>query len=188
MYENLQIIVYPDPRLKRISRKVVKFDENLTALAKRMLELMRAAPGVGLAAPQAGHNIRLFVTNHTGKPEDDQVYVNPVLSDAEGEETASEGCLSLPDIHADVARAVTVRMTAVDLAGKPIKQLETGYLPRIWQHELDHLNGTLITDRMGPTAQMEVRKVLKELEEKYKLAHPELEAPIHKAKKRTSRR
>ena len=142
-----------------------------------MFELMRDAKGVGLAAPQVGQNIRLFVCNHSGKPEDDRVYVNPVVSDAEGEETSEEGCLSLPDIHVEVIRAKTAKMRAKDLSGNPIEQTETGYIARIWQHELDHLNGILIIDRMGPTAKMENRKTLKELEDKYEAEHPPIERP-----------
>jgi len=167
MYEELRIISYPDPRLRKVSVDVKTFDQHLRELSERMFQLMREARGVGLAAPQVGHNIRLFVTNHTGKPEDDRVYVNPVVSDAEGEETSQEGCLSLPNITVDVGRPVTARMRAKDLSGNLVEQVETGYLARIWQHELDHLNGVLIIDRMGPTAKMENRKTLKELEEKY---------------------
>ena len=167
MYEELRIISYPDPRLRKVSVDVKTFDQSLRELSERMFLLMREARGVGLAAPQVGHNIRLFVTNHTGKPEDDRVYVNPVVSDAEGEETSQEGCLSLPNITVDVGRPVTARMRAKDLSGNLVEQVETGYLARIWQHELDHLNGVLIIDRMGPTAKMENRKTLKELEEKY---------------------
>jgi peptide deformylase len=172
MYEQLKIISYPDPRLRKVSVEVQKFDESLSALARRMFELMREARGVGLAAPQVGKNIRLFITNHSGKPEDDRVYVNPVVSEAEGEETAQEGCLSLPNINVDVGRPVTAKMNAKDLAGNPIDQAESGYITRIWQHELDHLNGVLIIDRMGPTAKMENRKVLKELEDKYEADNP----------------
>ena len=173
MFEQLKIISYPDPRLRKISTEVKKFDESLAALAKRMLELMRESRGVGLAAPQVGKNIRLFVINHSGNPEDDRVYVKPVLADAEGEETAQEGCLSLPNINVEVGRATFVKMRAKDVVGNPIEQTETGYIARIWQHELDHLNGVLIIDRMGPTAKMENRKILKELEDKYLADNPE---------------
>jgi len=172
MHEDRSIIFYPDPRLKRISKPVETFDANLADLAKRMFELMRLAKGVGLAAPQVGLNVRLFIVNHTGKPEDDRVYVNPLLSDADGEEIGQEGCLSIPTINIDVPRAKTVRMTAVDLTGKPIELTETGYVARIFQHELDHLNGILLTDRMGPTAKMEFKKKLKEMEDAYAEAHP----------------
>jgi peptide deformylase len=167
MFEDLKIISYPDPRLRKISAPVKAFDDNLRALARKMFDLMRESKGVGLAAPQVGHNIRLFVANHSGKPEDDRIYVNPVISDAEGEEMAEEGCLSLPDIHVDVNRAKTAKINAKDIEGNPIEQVETGYIARIWQHELDHLNGVLIIDQMGPTAKLENRKTLKDLEEKY---------------------
>jgi len=171
-YTLLKIVSYPDPRLKRISAPVERFDANLAALASRMFELMREAGGVGLAAPQVGMNIRLFVANPTGKPEDDRVYVNPELYDAEGEESAEEGCLSLPGIKADILRAKAVRLRAKDLQGNVIELADSGYLPRIWQHEFDHLNGTLILDRMGPTAKMEAKKTLKELEEKWDEENP----------------
>lgn len=172
MYEEHQIITYPDPRLRKISRDVATFDAALQALAQRMFTLMRESKGVGLAAPQIGENVRLFISNHTGNPEDDVVYVNPQLFDAEGEEVGEEGCLSIPNLHVDINRPTTVRLRAQDLSGKPFERSETGYLARIWQHELDHLNGTLIIDRMGPGAKIEHRKLLRELEDKYEAAHP----------------
>ncbi len=167
MYEDLRIVHYPDPRLKKRSVPVERFDENLKALAQRMLELMKEARGVGLAAPQVGLNIRLFVMNHTGNPEDDRIYVNPELYDPAGDEVGEEGCLSLPNITADVLRSKFMRIKAQDVEGNPIEQAETGYIARIWQHETDHLNGVLITDRMGMVAKMAARKALKELEQKF---------------------
>src|SRR5512145_1810750 len=124
MFQDLKIIQYPDPRLKKKSKPVEAFDDNLRQLAARMLELMREAKGVGLAAPQVGENIRLFVMNPTGEPGDDRVYVNPVLTEAEGEEEAEEGCLSLPGIHVNVVRSRQVRMQAQDLEGKPIDAMQ----------------------------------------------------------------
>jgi peptide deformylase len=167
MFDDLRIISYPDPRLRRVSVPVDNFGDKLGALVRRMFELMREAHGVGLAAPQVGHNIRLFIVNHTQKPEDDRVYVNPTLFDAEGEEISQEGCLSLPGISVEVTRAKTAKIQARDVAGNPIEQTETDYVARIWQHELDHLNGILLIDHMSPTAKIENRKILKELEEKY---------------------
>src|SRR2546429_5387086 len=84
MYEDLKIILYPDPRLSRMSKPVQKFDQNLKDLAARMFVLMRENRGVGLAAPQVGLNIRMFVMNSTGKPEDDRIYVNPELTEPLG--------------------------------------------------------------------------------------------------------
>ena len=167
MYEDLQIIQYPDPRLKKVSLPVETFDESLKALAARMFQLMREARGVGLAAPQVGQNIRMFVMNHSGDPADDRVYINPELSEAEGSEESEEGCLSLPGLNVRVVRDKNMRMRARDLEGNDIDQVESGYIARVWQHEFDHLNGTLITDRMGPVAKMAARKILRELEEQY---------------------
>jgi peptide deformylase len=167
MYENLKIIYWPDPRLKAISKPVTAFDADLSALSVKMLELMRHHRGVGLAAPQVGINLRLFVMNHDGEPANDRVYVNPVIADAEGDEEDEEGCLSLPKVSVQVYRPTKVRLNAVDVAGNPIEQIETGYIARVWQHEIDHLNGILLTDRMGPVARMANRKILKELQADY---------------------
>jgi len=167
-YQELKIIKYPDPLLKKVAKPVELFNQDLKDLTARMFELMRAAKGVGLAAPQVAQSIRLFIMNPTGKPEDDRVYVNPILTEAEGEEEGEEGCLSIPDLHVQIFRSKSLRMQAKDLEGGPIDQTESGYLARIWQHETDHLNGVLITDRMGPTAKLTHRKLLKDLEEQYK--------------------
>jgi peptide deformylase len=172
MYEDLKIILWPDPRLKKVSAVVETFDASLEALARRMFELMREARGVGLAAPQVGKNLRLFIMNPSGKPEDDRVYVNPALFDAQGQEEDEEGCLSLPEIKINVVRDKSVRMEAKDLAGKPISETASGYVARIWQHEFDHLNGVMLTNRMGPVAKLANRRILKELEEKYAAANP----------------
>lgn len=172
MYEDLKIILYPDPRLKKMSQRVAQFDENLKALAMRMLELMREARGVGLAAPQVGQNVRLFVMNEAGEAGEDRIYVNPELCEAEGSEPGEEGCLSLPGINVEVVRDKAIRMKAQDLEGNAIEEIASGYRARIWQHEFDHLNGTLLTDRMGSVARLANRKTLKDLEEKYAAAHP----------------
>ena len=164
-----------------------KFDPELTALANRMFELMREAKGVGLAAPQVGINLQLFVMNPTGKPEDDRVYVNPIPSAKphRHEETAEEGCLSLPDIRIDVCRSKTLRMEALDLQGKPIQEEATGYVARIWQHEFDHLQGTMLTDPDGPRIdRLKYRKAIKELEE---TSRGKLHPPVTKPKPRRKR-
>jgi peptide deformylase len=136
-----------------------------------MFHLMREAKGVGLAAPQVGLNLRLFVINPTGEPQDDRVYVNPVLSDGDGEEEAEEGCLSLPEIHTNVVRYKDMKMAAQDLDGNRFDEAASGFVPRIWQHEFDHLNGTLLTDRMGAVARMAARRTLKDLEDRYRDEH-----------------
>ena len=168
MPEDLRLILYPDPRLKKMSEPVTRFDESLRDLVVNMFRLMREHKGVGLAAPQVGVNLRLFVMNPSGEAGDDRVYINPVLSDGERSDEAEEGCLSLPDIHVKVVRSKTVRMQAQDLLGNPIDESASGFVPRVWQHEFDHLNGILLTDRMGPVARMQNRKKLKDLEDRYR--------------------
>ncbi|MBC8108650.1 MAG: peptide deformylase [Anaerolineae bacterium] len=172
MFEKLQIIQYPDPRLRQLSKSVEVFDDRLKILTQRMFELMRLDKGVGLAAPQVGINQRVFVMNYTGQPADDRVYINPELFDITGNEEGEEGCLSLPRITALINRGQTLRIVAKDVNGNPFEQTETGYIARIWQHEFDHLNGVLITDRMGDVARMTHRKTLRELEKEYEAAHP----------------
>jgi peptide deformylase len=167
MYEDLKIIHFPDSRLRHKSLMVEKFDDDLKALVAKMFVLMREDKGVGLAAPQVGKNIRLFVMNPTGKPEDDKVYINPVLSEPEGEEESEEGCLSLPGINITVLRCKSLRIQAQDLDGKPFDQRETGYIARIWQHETDHLNGILLLNHMNPVQKLSFRKKIRELEAEF---------------------
>lgn len=167
MADALKIILYPDPRLKKMSQPVEHFDQHLHDLVVQMFKLMREAHGVGLAAPQVGQNLRLFVMNASGEAGDDQVYINPILLDGEGNEEAEEGCLSLPDIRIKVNRSKQITIKAQDLSGTHFEQATTGFIPRVWQHEFDHLNGIMLTDRMGPVAKMTHRKRLKELEDAF---------------------
>ena len=170
MPDELKIILYPDPRLKKPSQPVEAFDESLRNLVVQMFNLMREAHGVGLAAPQVGKNLRLFVMNPSGEAGDDQVYINPELLDGDGSDEAEEGCLSLPDIRIKVNRNKIITIKAQDLDGNSFEQSASGFIPRVWQHEFDHLNGIMLTDRMGPVAKMTHRKRLKELEEAYRKA------------------
>lgn len=172
MYDDLKIILWPDPRLRKISLPVTSFDESLKALADKMIQLMHEAHGVGLAAPQVGENIRLFVTNPTTEEGNDHVYVNPTLSDADGETEGEEGCLSLPGINAKILRAKSVKIRYQDLQGNWHEETSDEFPARVWQHEFDHLNGTLLMDRMGPLAKMATKKRLKELEEEWAEKHP----------------
>ncbi len=164
----LRIINYPDPRLRKVCKPVEAFDEELAGLAGRMLELMRESQGIGLAAPQVGKLIRLFVCNVTGDPKDDLVFVNPVLSDLAGHIEGEEGCLSIPDVTVTMQRAASCRMTARDLSGKPIDKKAELLMARCWQHECDHLNGRLIVDQMSETDRIANRRKLRELERSFK--------------------
>jgi len=162
-----RIIHYPDPRLRRVCAPVEEFGEHTAALVERMLGLMHEGNGVGLAGPQVGVSLRLFVANPTGEPEDARVYINPELSDLTGSAEAEEGCLSLPEIRVNIRRARRCRIRAQDVTGRPFELEGEGLIARIWQHETDHLYGRLIIDRMNPTDQIANRKRIAQLEEDY---------------------
>lgn len=165
--KQLSIIHYPDPRLRQRCAPVTAFDGRLTDLADRMLELMREARGVGLAAPQVGILERIFVMNPTGEPGDGCAIINPELIDFEGGRDDEEGCLSIPEVRVQVRRATRCRLRAVDLSGEPFELEGEDLIARIWQHETDHLNGVLILDRMGPGDRIATRRQLRELEAQY---------------------
>ena len=161
----LRIIHYPDPVLRRKAQPIERITDEVRAVAMKMLELMHQAPGVGLAAPQVGLPWRLFVANPTQDPAEDRVFVNPQLSDPARELVDyEEGCLSLPDIRADIRRPRAVTITATDLEGHSFTLTSDELPARIWQHEYDHLDGVLILDRMSPIDRMANRKLIRQLE------------------------
>jgi len=167
----LRIVKYPDPVLRRPCEEVVDFDQDLRALAERMFTLMYQARGVGLAAPQVGVPIRLFVFNPTGEPgENENVCINPRLLGQEGLVVEEEGCLSLPNVICKVRRFAQVTLEAQDLQGAAQEFKAEGLPARILQHELDHLNGVLLIDRMSPVAKLANRRALRDLEEAYERA------------------
>jgi peptide deformylase len=163
----LRIIHYPDPRLRKRSKPLEKIDEDLTRLTVRMFELMYEVRGLGLAAPQVGLNWRMFVTNHTGQPENELVFINPEIVEVRGQIERDEGCLSVPEIYVPLKRAQWCRIRAVNLNGNPFEMEGEDLLARAWQHEMDHLNGVLIADRMSPTDRIVHRKQLKKLEDEF---------------------
>lgn len=147
----LQIITYPNPILRYTAKPLKRVDAKLREIATRMFELMYEHRGVGLAAPQVGLPIRLFVMNSAGKKDEgeEHVIINPVITRPRSSEVDQEGCLSIPNVHGNVARAKTVRINAFDLKGNEINQDVTGYEARIFQHETDHLDGKLFIDRLA---------------------------------------
>ncbi len=162
--EKLRIVFYPDAVLRKRCKPVEEFDDSLDQLATRMLELMRQANGVGLAAPQVGVPVRLFVCNATGESQDDRIWVNPVLSQLEGATEAEEGCLSLPGVSVLKRRAANAVIDGFDVHGQPIRAEGSDLLVRIWQHETDHLNGVLVIDDMSEVAEMANRRAIRQLE------------------------
>lgn len=165
--DNLRIVYYPDPVLKKVADEVVTFDQNLNALAHKMIDLMHGAKGVGLAAPQVGVSLRLFVCNPTGEEGDDRIIVNPKFVDLTGAAELEEGCLSLPGVTVNMRRATTVNMEAFDVEGHPIEMTAQDLTARIWQHETDHLDGRLIIDRMSESDEIQNRRAIRQLRDDY---------------------
>ena len=148
-----EIVKYPAPSLRLKAKPVQVFDKTLQTLIDDMFETMRDAPGVGLAAPQIGESLRVVVVEYTDDEREDArpkkyVLVNPEIV-RESEETCTdlEGCLSVPGLAGEVERFEAVTVQAKNRFGKPIKLKASGWLARIFQHEIDHLNGVLYIDR-----------------------------------------
>jgi len=161
----LALVIYPDPRLKAVAKDVQQFDDWLVAVVERMKDLMAQHKGVGLAAPQVGLSLRIFIASASGKREEARVYINPMLTDEHGSEEGEEGCLSLPDIRIKVPRFQTLRIVALDERGQPISENLADFAARVVQHENDHLDGILLLDRMSPVTRLAHRKKIKELED-----------------------
>lgn len=163
----LTVIKYPDPRLRRRAAIVERFDSDLAAVARRMFELMDSNKGIGLAAPQVGLLLRLFVMRLLDDGAPELVFVNPQIVDPEGAVVAEEGCLSVPEVFVEKRRAERCRIRAQDLAGRPLEMSGAGLMARVWQHETDHLEGKLIIDQMAPSERIASKKKLRELEEEF---------------------
>ena len=161
---DLQIVHYPAAVLRAVAEPIDTIDGTVAAVAARMLELMYEAEGAGLAAPQVGLSWRMFVTKADDR-RPDLVYINPALSELDAElAVRAEGCLSLPAITAKVRRPASATMTALDREGREFTLRDDGLLARVWQHEVDHLNGVLIIDKMTPMDRIANRRPLKDLE------------------------
>jgi peptide deformylase len=158
----LEIVTYPHPTLRHISKPLKRVDAELQAIVREMFELMYAAKGVGLAANQVDLPIRLFVANLEADPEqgEEMVFINPVVSNPKGSEEGEEGCLSIPSLYGNVVRPKQVRVNAYNLQGEEIRADIGGLFSRVVQHETDHLDGVLFIDRMSETAKIEVQEEL----------------------------
>lgn len=152
-----KIVTLPEPVLRRKAHAVTKFDKDLQVLIEDMVDTMRDAPGVGLAAPQVGLSERLIVVEYYEHDEDEEneeapkkvwAVLNPEIVKASEEMVMGiEGCLSIPNLVGEVERHESVQIKGLNRHGKPMKIKAEGWLARIFQHEIDHLNGILFTDR-----------------------------------------
>jgi peptide deformylase len=161
-----KIVLYGDPVLETRAVDITKFDEELRALAFDMFETMYFAHGVGLAAPQIGISKRIAVIDVTFKedPGAKIVIVNPEIVHKQGKQTASEGCLSLPDFREPVTRAERVTVRAQDLEGKSFEVSGDGLLARAFQHEIDHLNGKLFISHLSALKRDLIKRKIRKLQ------------------------
>lgn len=158
----LELVEYPHPALLRRAKPIVRIDAAVCEAVARMFDIMYEAQGIGLAANQVAMPYRLFVVNTAGRRGDgeEHVFINPVLSRPRGTAVQEEGCLSLPGVRMDVRRPERIVVDAWSLAGTPIHMDIDGLLARVVQHEFDHLEGRLFTDRLPEAAALEVRREL----------------------------
>lgn len=158
----LPIRLYGDPVLRARAKPIGRWTDALRALARDMVETMHAANGVGLAAPQIGESIAVLVAQLPDEagPMEPIVLANPEILEEEGKQVGSEGCLSLPEIEEDVERAERIRVRGVAPSGDIVEIEAESYLARVLLHEIDHLNGILLIDRISPLKRRLLRKQL----------------------------
>ncbi len=147
----LPIKTFPEKVLKEKTAPVTEFDADLQKLIDDMIETMYSAPGVGLAANQVGISRQLLVIDASSRDEGSSliVLINPEIVCSEGSEDSEEGCLSLPEYTTVIKRANKVKVKGLDREGEPVEIESDGFLAKVLQHEIDHLNGMLLIDRIG---------------------------------------
>lgn len=146
-----EILHYPDPRLREVAKPVEAVTDEIRGLIEDMAETMYDAPGVGLAAPQLGVSLRIFVIDIAAEdePSELRVFINPEIFERDGVQTWNEGCLSFPGVSEEIKRAARVKLRALDAAGNPFELEADGLLAVAVQHETDHLNGVLMIDKLS---------------------------------------
>ena len=169
MAKKLKILIFPDPRLRKVAKKIVKFDKSLENLANNMLKTMYEANGIGLAATQVDVHVRLVVMDISEERNDPKIFVNPIYRVLDGHELFEfeEGCLSIPGFNEIIARPDKIELTWLDLSGNQHKDYPEGRLTVCIQHEIDHLEGKLMVDYVSALRRDRVRKrLLKEFKRK----------------------
>jgi peptide deformylase len=164
---SLQIIHYPHPTLRHVSKPLTRVDAELRDMVAQMFELMYEHEGVGLAANQVDLPYRLFIANVEGdaKAKDAEcVFINPVILKGSGQHEREEGCLSIPGVYAPVVRKEKITVQAYNLAGEEISGELDGLFARVVQHEVDHLDGRLFIDRLAPAQLADITGELEEFE------------------------
>jgi len=158
-----KITHYPAPVLAKRAMPVEKIDDNIRRLVEKMTDIMLENKGVGLAAPQAGVSLRLFIISLDGTRENVKVYINPTVTPDGQLSDTEEGCLSVPGIYTKIKRYKKCIVTAIDLDGNEFTEEAEGLYAKALQHENDHIEGVTIVNRMGRVAQIAHRRQLKKL-------------------------
>ncbi len=158
----MPIVTYGEKTLREVSARVENFNDDLKNLVKQMALTMYANNGVGLAAPQVGKNLQIFVIDVSSKKKDLKVFINPKILKLEGCQVGEEGCLSVPGVYADVPRAQKVEVEAQDIQGNKFSLEAEGLLAVAVQHENDHLQGKLFIDYLE---KLEILKIKDKLDE-----------------------
>ncbi len=156
----LNILYYPDPRLRHTARPVARVDRAVRKLVDDMLETMYEASGIGLAATQVDVTQRVLVIDLSPEKNQPLCLINPELLYRDGVEETEEGCLSVPGVYGVVQRAERIRFRALDRDGKPFEQESDGLLAVCVQHEMDHLDGKLFVDYLSEMKRKRIRKSL----------------------------
>ncbi len=180
----MQIVLFPHPALRFPSVDVLRIDDALRATIRRMFELMYESKGVGLAANQVGLPFRFFIVNPSGDPaktDEEQVFINPLITSRRGSDIHEEGCLSLPKIYSDVERPAEITIDAFDLNGQSSKRKIKGFLARVIQHEYDHIEGFIFTDRIDEDQHDEVYQEILEVAEQFRKQQAEGVQPSDEA-------
>lgn len=160
----LEVLHYPDPRLRNRARPVEHVDERVRQLVDDMLETMYAAPGIGLAAVQVNVPLRVITIDCSESRNEPVCLINPTIEAEEGELEAEEGCLSVPGVYESVTRSRWIRVRALDRDGEPIELEAEDLLAVCVQHEMDHLEGKLFVDYLSRLKQARIRRRTKKLQ------------------------
>jgi peptide deformylase len=156
----LEILHYPDPRLRNEAKPVTEVDAEIQQLVKDMFETMYDAPGIGLASIQVNVPKRVIVVDVSEEHDQPLCFINPEIIETEGEETMDEGCLSVPGFYETVQRAEKIRVRALNEKGEQFEMDADGLLAVCIQHEIDHLDGKLFVDYISPLKRNRIRKKL----------------------------
>ena len=156
----LNVLRFPDERLRTIAKEITKVDESIKTLIDDMFDTMYDEKGVGLAASQVDHHVRLFVLDVSENSDEPHVFINPVITKKNGMMINEEGCLSVPHCYAKVERAEQVTVEALNKEGEKFEIEAEGLMAICIQHELDHLNGKLFVDYLSPLKRDRIKKKL----------------------------